>query len=113
MKAFTSVEEYIAAAPEPARTTLNKIRETIRAAAPKESTEVISYGMPAFRYKEVLIWYAGFTDHCSLFPKASVIEQFRAELAKFSISKGTIRFPADKPPSAALIKKRDAEGAVR
>jgi uncharacterized protein YdhG (YjbR/CyaY superfamily) len=105
MTRHTSVEEYLAAVPEPARATLEKIRATIRSAVPAATTEVISYGMPAFRYKEVLIWYGAFPAHCSLFPTAAVIDQFRAELAKFSLSKGTIRFPADKPPSAALIKK--------
>jgi len=100
-----TVDDYIWAVPEPARGTLMKIRETIRASAPTEATEVIRYGMPAFRYKEVLIWYAAFADHCSLFPTAAVIEQFSVELSKFSISKGTIRFPVDKPPSAALIRK--------
>jgi uncharacterized protein YdhG (YjbR/CyaY superfamily) len=105
LKKASNVDEYIAVAAEPARTTLNTIRATIRAAAPKEATEVISYGMPAFRYKEVLIWYAAFADHCSLFPKASVIEKFSEELAGYSISKGTIRFPVDRPPSKALITK--------
>src|SRR5579863_9926964 len=105
MQRHKTVEEYLAAVPEPARGTLEKIRAAIRSAAPREATEVISYGMPAFRYKEVLIWYAAFEDHCSLFPKADIIVQFREELAKFSTSKGTIRFPASKPPSTALIKK--------
>src|SRR5579863_8786363 len=105
MTRHTGVEDYLAAVSEPARGTLNRIRATIRSAVPAETTEVISYGMPAFRYKEVLIWYGAFPGHCSLFPKADVIEQFRDELAKFSLSKGTVRFPADKPPSAALIKK--------
>lgn len=100
-----TVDDYIWAVEEPARGTLMKIRETIRAAAPAEATEVISYGIPAFRYKELLIWYAAFADHCSLFPTAAVIEQFSAKLGKFQISKGTIRFPVDKPPSAALIRK--------
>ena len=100
-----TVDDYIWAAEEPARGTLMKIREIIRSAAPAEATEVISYGIPAFRYHHVLIWYAAFADHCGLFPTAAVIEQFSAELAKFSVSKGTIRFPVDKPPSAALIRK--------
>jgi uncharacterized protein YdhG (YjbR/CyaY superfamily) len=106
MQRHKTVEEYLAAVPEPARGTLEKIRSTIRSAAPSDATEVISYGMPAFRCKkEVLIWYAAFEDHCSLFPKADIIERFRDELAKFSLSKGTIRFPPGNPPSAALIKK--------
>ena len=106
MQRHKTVEDYLAAVPAPAHTTLQRIRATIRSAAPPDAAEVISYGMPAFRVKkEVLIWYAAFEDHCSLFPKADIIEQFRAELSKFSLSKGTIRFPANKPPSTALIKK--------
>ena len=72
-----SIDEYLAGVPEPARSTLSKVRAVIRSAVPREATETISYGIPAFKYKEVLIWFAAFTDHCSLFPTASVIEAFK------------------------------------
>ena len=100
-----SVDEYLAGVPEPARSTLRKIRAAIRFAAPPEATETISYGIPAFKYISVLVWYAAFSDHCSLFPTASVIEAFRNELKGFSTSKGTIQFPTDKPMPTALVKK--------
>src|SRR5271167_3010920 len=101
-----NVDEYLAGVPEPARSTLNKIRSAIRAAVPPEATETISYRIPAFKYnKGVLVWFAAFSDHCSLFPTASVIEAFKNELAGFSTSKGTIHFPTDKPLPIALIKK--------
>ena len=100
-----TVDEYLAGVPEPARSTLNKIRATIRSAAPAEATEGISYGMPAFKYKGPLIWFAAFSDHCSLFPTAAVIEAFKNELKGFSTSKGTIHFTTDKPLPAALVKK--------
>ena len=100
-----TVDEYLAGVPEPARSTLNKIRATIRSAAPAEATEGISYGMPAFKYKGPLIWFAAFSDHCSLFPTAAVIEAFKNELKGFSTSKGTIHFPMDKPLPTTLIKK--------
>ena len=103
--AAKTVEEYLAAVPEPARTTLNKIRATIRAAAPAEATEIISYGMPAFKHKGVLLWYAAFAKHCSLFPTAAVIEKFKSQLKSYTISKGTIQYPADKPLPAALVKR--------
>jgi len=77
----------------------------IRSAVPPAATETMSYGMPAFRYKEVLVWFAAFSDHCSLFPTASVIEAYKKELRGFYTSKGTIHFPTDKPLPAALIKK--------
>jgi len=100
------VDEYLAGVPEPARSTLIKVRAAIRSAMPAEATETISYQMPAFKYKgRPLLWFAAFSNHCSLFPTASVIEAIKNELKGFSISKGTIQFPLDKPLSAALLKK--------
>jgi uncharacterized protein YdhG (YjbR/CyaY superfamily) len=103
--AVNSVEGYLSAVPEPARSTLNKVRETIRSAAPKETEEVISYGIPAFKYKKVLVWYAAFADHCSLFPTAAVIAKFKDELEDYKVLKGTIHFPIDEPFPAALLKR--------
>ena len=100
-----NVDEYLASVPQPARGTLNKMRAAIRSAVPREVTEVISYGMPAFKHKGVLVWFAAFSDHCSLFPTASVIEAFKNELKGFSTSKGTIHFATDKPLPAALVRK--------
>ncbi len=101
-----AVDEYLAKVPEPARSTLNKIRAVIRAAVPPDATEAMSYGMPAFRYKGTLVGFAAFSNHCSFFPMSpAVIEAFQNELKGFETSKGTIRFPVDKPPSAALLKK--------
>jgi uncharacterized protein YdhG (YjbR/CyaY superfamily) len=100
-----TVDEYLAAVPQPARGTLNKVRAAIRSAVPAETTEVISYGMPGFKYQGMLMWYAAFSDHCSLFPTASVIEKFKEELKPYRTSKGTIHFPVDKPLPAALVKK--------
>lgn len=100
-----SVDAYLAAIPEPARGTLKRIRAAIRSAAPPEATEVISYRIPAFKHKQVLMWYAAFSNHCSLFPTAAIIEEFKDQLKSCTISKGTIQFPTDKPLSAALIKK--------
>jgi uncharacterized protein YdhG (YjbR/CyaY superfamily) len=51
------------------------------------------------------VWFAAFAKHCSLFPTASVIEKFKSELKDYTISKGTIQFPTDKPLPAALVKK--------
>jgi len=100
-----NVDEYLAGIPEPARSTLSKIRKAIRSAVPPEATETISYRIPAFKYKGVLVWFAAFSKHCSLFPTASVVEAFKNELKGFSTSKGTIHFPADKPLPSALVKK--------
>lgn len=72
---------------------------------PPEATETISYRIPAFKHKGILVWFAAFSDHCSLFPTAAVIEAFESELKGFSTSKGTIHFPTDKPLPSALIKR--------
>ena len=100
------IDEYLASVPEPARSTLNKVRAAIRSAAPPEATEGISYRIPTFRYKGGLVAFAAFSKHCSLFPMSlSVMAAFKNELKDFQVSKGTIRFPVDKPLPAALVKK--------
>src|SRR5437868_13003370 len=92
----TTVDAYLARVPEPARSTLKKVRAIIRATMPEEASEAISYGIPAFKCKGPVIWYAAFSDHCSLFPGSSVIEKFQNELQSYSTSKGTIHFPVDR-----------------
>lgn len=100
------IDEYLAAVPEPARGTLEKLRATIRSAAPAEATEAISYRIPTFKYKGGLLAFAAFSKHCSLFPMSySVIKMFKNELRGFDVSKGTIHFTAEKPLPDALVKK--------
>jgi uncharacterized protein YdhG (YjbR/CyaY superfamily) len=99
------VDEYLEHVPEPARTTLNKIREVIRSVAPHETSESISYGIPTFKYKGMLASFAAFSDHCSLFPGAGPTIEFKDELKNFPTSKGTIRFAPNKPLPATLLKK--------
>ncbi|HTG59670.1 MAG TPA: DUF1801 domain-containing protein [Terriglobia bacterium] len=100
-----TVDEYLAGVPEPARSTLNKVRAAIRSAVPPEASETISYRIPAFKYNGVLVWFAAFSDHCSLFPTAAIVEAFKNELKGFSTSKGTIHFPTDKPLPTALVQR--------
>lgn len=100
-----TVDEYLAGIPEPAHSMLSKMRAAIRSAVPPGATEVISYGIPAFKHQRVLVWFAAFRNHCSLFPTSPVIEEFKNELKGFSTSKGTIQFATDKPLPVALIKK--------
>src|SRR5215469_14978184 len=100
-----NIDEYLAGVPEPARSTLNKIRAAVWSALPPEATETISYRIPAFKYKGIVIWFAAFSVHCSLFPTASIIETFKNELKGYATSKGTIHFPVDQPLPAALVKK--------
>jgi uncharacterized protein YdhG (YjbR/CyaY superfamily) len=100
------MDEYLAGVSEPARSTLNKVRAAIRSAVPAEAAEAISYGIPTFKYKGNLVAFAAFSNHCSFFPMSyAVINVFKSDRKEFTISKGTIRFPLDKPLPAALLKK--------
>jgi uncharacterized protein YdhG (YjbR/CyaY superfamily) len=101
-----AVDEYLERVPEPARATLEKVRSVIRAAAPAEATEAISYGIPAFKYKGMLLGFGAFPDHCSLFVmNPPVMAEFEKDLKGFRTSKGTIHFPVDKPLSTVFLKK--------
>jgi uncharacterized protein YdhG (YjbR/CyaY superfamily) len=106
MAAPASVEEYLASLPEGPRRALEGLRRAIRAAAP-EATESIVYQMPGFKdHGRSLVAYAAFKDHCSFFPMSlGVMEAFRDELAAFDTSKGTIRFPAERPLPAELVRR--------
>ena len=109
------VDAYLAALSPDKRAALQKLRRTIKAAAPA-AAECISYRMPAFRLNGLLVAYAGFTNHCSLFPCGST-KAFAKELARYDTSKGTIRFDPKKPLPVALVRKivkaRVAENAGR
>jgi len=100
------VDKYLAKVPQPSRTTLQKIRAMIRSAAPREATEAISYGIPAFKYNGMLVAYAAFAKHCSFFPASGeLLKEFAEDLKDYPCSKGTIRFAVDKPLPASLVKK--------
>jgi uncharacterized protein YdhG (YjbR/CyaY superfamily) len=105
-KAARTVDEYLAGTPQPARSALEHIRKVVQALVPKGTTEVISYGIPMFQYNGMLVGYAAFKKHCSLFPTGSgVLDRFEKELTGYRTSKGTIQFPPDKPLPDALLKK--------
>ncbi len=99
-----NVDEYLAAVPKEARTVLEKLRRTIKAAAPM-AAEVISYQMPMYKHHGMVIGFAAFKDHCSIFPGSAVMDAHKEELKRYSTSKGTIRFPVNKPLPATLVKK--------
>lgn len=98
------IDEYISLHPDNVRVQLEKLRQTIRKAAPK-AEEVISYQMPAFKLNGMLVYFAGYKTHIGFYPTGSGIAAFKKELAKYETSKGTVRFPIDKALPLSLIGK--------
>ena len=99
-----AVDEYLAGVSTTNRTALNHIRSLILAIVP-EATEVITYGMPGFKYRgKYLVAYCAFKDHLSVFPGAQAIETHTDALADFKISKGTVQFTIQKPIEDSLLK---------
>ncbi len=103
--AATTVGDYIAAVPEPAIGPLRRLRATIRSVVPRDAREVISYRIPAFKRDRVLVWYAAFAHHVSLFPGGSVLDRFADDLRGYKTSRGTVQFPLDEPLPVQLIKR--------
>ena len=101
-----TVDVYLAALPEEQRSVLERLRETIRSAAP-DAVEAIAYQMPAFRLRDkFLVSYAAFRDHCSLFPlSGAILDELGDEVAPYRSGKGTLRFTVDRPIPAALVRK--------
>lgn len=98
------IDAYISSQPEKVRTILEKLRQTIRKAAPG-AEEVISYQMPAFKYHGMLVYFAAWKNHVGFYPVSSGIKAFERELSSYEKSKGTIKFPFDKPIPYGLISK--------
>lgn len=101
---FASIDEYIETFPEEIQILLEEMRVNIKAAAP-DAEEKISYQMPAFALKGNLVYFAAFKDHIGFYAMPSGNEAFRRELSKYDGSKGTVRFPLDKPLPLGLITR--------
>ncbi len=100
---YSTVDEYISLFPPEIRAGLELLRKTIRKAAP-EAKEVISYHMPAYKLKSVLVYFAATKDHYGFYPTSSPVIAFKEELKHYDTSKGTIRFPLNKPIPVKLIR---------
>ena len=101
-----TIDEYLAGVNADQRATLEKVRQTIRAAAP-EAEECISYGLAAFRLNgRPLVAFGAWANHCAFYPMSSItVEAFQDQLQGFETSKGTIRFTTDKPLPTSLVRK--------
>jgi len=97
----TDIDGYLSTLPDDARTTLERLRRTIKAVAP-DAVESISYGMPAFKYQgRPLVYFAAAKNHCALYGLSVDVHQ--DQLAAYDTSKGTIRFPPREPLPEALV----------
>jgi uncharacterized protein YdhG (YjbR/CyaY superfamily) len=104
-KKFKTVNEYLATVPPGHRVLLKRLRELIKETAP-QAEELISYNIPAYKYKGMLVYFASFTNHCSLFPaNQEIFTKFAKELTNYKTSKGTIQFTTNKPLPDNLIRK--------
>ena len=101
---FESVDQYIATFPASTKKILKEMRMTIKEAAP-DAEEVISYNMPAFKQQGILVYYAGYGKHIGFYPVSSAITAFKKDLSDFELSKGTVRFPLDRPIPFDLVTK--------
>lgn len=104
MKTAASVNEYIAKADRHAKKALSEIRKTIKAVAPN-AEEVISYQIPGYKYHGMLVFFAAWKNHISLYPAPWGAESLKKEMSAYKGSRGTIKFPLDKPMPLTLIKK--------
>ena len=102
--AAKKIDEYIAGFPPDVQEILQKVRATIKRAAP-QADEAISYQMPTFKLEGNLVHFAAFKNHLGLYPTPSGTERFREELSPFETGKGSIRFPLDRPIPYRLITK--------
>ncbi len=102
---YATIDEYIRSFPENIQNILEKMRQTIRKAAP-DVVEAISYQMPTFKLNgKNLVHFAAFKNHIGFYPTSSGIEAFKKVLTDYKGSKGTVQFPLDKPVPFDLVEK--------
>ncbi len=101
---FKTVDEYFSGFPASTKKILKELRKTIKQAAP-QAEESISYNMPAFKLHGMLVFYAAWNEHIGFYPVSSGIAAFKKELSGYESSKGTVKFPLDKPIPFDLVGK--------
>ena len=99
-----TIDAYIADFPKAVQQILQKVRATIKTAAP-DAKETIKYGIPTFTLNGNLVHFGGYKEHIGFYPAPAGIAEFKKELAPYASGKGTIRFPLDKPIPFALITR--------
>jgi uncharacterized protein YdhG (YjbR/CyaY superfamily) len=105
MKKYTSVAEYVADFPADVRETMEKMRHVIKASAPG-AEELISYGMPGYKfYGQRLVYFSAWKKHIGFYGASSAVGTFKKELSPYKMLKGTIQFPFDQPIPLELIGK--------
>ena len=102
---FNSVEQYLNVLPSDQRARVEELRSYLQKLLPEDAIEVISYNMPAFKLKKVIVYFAAHKEHIGFYPTAKPIEVFKDELADYKFSKGAIQFPYNRPMPEELIKK--------
>ena len=104
MKKSSEVDAYIAGFPPAVRARLAKVRRAVRAAAPG-ATEGMSYRIPAYRQHNIIVYFAGFRKHLSVFPPVRGNPALEKAVAKYANAKGNLRFPHDAPLPLPLISR--------
>jgi len=103
-KEYKTIDEYIALFPKDIQKILQQLRLAIRDSAP-DAVEAINYQMPTFKLNGNLIHFAAAKSHIGFYPTPSAIEAFEEELSDYEVSKGTVRFPMNKPIPLDLVKR--------
>lgn len=101
---YNNIDEYIAAQKQEIQLLLEQIRQTIIKAAP-QAEQVISYNMPAFKCKGVLVYFAAYKNHVGFYATPTGHEEFKEELSSYKQGKGSVQFPLNQPIPLDLISK--------
>jgi uncharacterized protein YdhG (YjbR/CyaY superfamily) len=101
---INTVDDYIKTFPEQTQEILEQLRTTIKQAAP-EAEECISYQMPAYKYKGILVYFAGYKNHIGFYATPNAHKEFQKELSIYKQGKGSVQFPIEKKMPLSLISK--------